>query len=191
MLAAGVACRLLAGTVFAADGSWVGPVGDTYWTNSANWDGGVIAGGTNATAWFVNDFAGSLYADVTTDRVIGNLVFSESDPEHSSIFSDAEMVQQKLRQQLPDDLRDLPIRVDIARHIFRPHTRGPAAGQNFLYDSARDQVRPLTTNQLFPQLPVSHRICRVYAEDNRHAAELAAALDRLIGPGGGDDLTNM
>ena len=78
-------------------------------------------------------------------------------------------------------LADLPLRVDIARTIFRPHTSGPPAGQNFLYDSARDAIRRLTADQLFQRLPVSQRICRVYAQSHRHAAELAAALDELIG----------
>ena len=76
-------------------------------------------------------------------------------------------VEQKIRDQLPDALRDLPLRVDIARHIERPHTRGPSGGQNFLYDSARDEVRPLNANELFSRLPTSQRICRIYANDGR------------------------
>jgi HD superfamily phosphohydrolase len=120
-----------------------------------------------------------------------NLVFAEDDAERSSIFSDAEFVERKLRQLLPSPLARQPIRVDIARTVFRPHTSGPAAGQNFLYDSARDSVRPLAANQLFERLPVSQRICRIYAESAEHAAELAAALDMLIGGGGEDHVTNM
>ena len=85
----------------------------------------------------------------------------------------------------------LPLRVDLARHIHRPDTRGPSKGQNFLWDPARDEPRPLTDDQLFRQLPLSHRICRIYVQDESHAAQLAAALDALIGPGGSDDLTNM
>ena len=75
-------------------------------------------------------------------------------------------------------LAGLPLRVDIARTVFRPHTSGPTAGQNFLYDSARDAIRPLTANQLFQRLPVSQRICRIYAESNDHAAELAGRAGR-------------
>jgi HD superfamily phosphohydrolase len=120
-----------------------------------------------------------------------SLVFAEDDAERSSIFSDPEFVERKIRQNLPDRLADLPMRIDVARAIFRPHTTGPSAGQNYLYDSARDCVRPLTANQLFERLPVSQRICRVYAESREHAAELAAALDSLIGNVGEDDLTNM
>ncbi|HZZ73627.1 MAG TPA: HD domain-containing protein [Pirellulales bacterium] len=120
-----------------------------------------------------------------------NLVFGGEMAENSSIFSRAALAEQAIREALPPPLRDVPLRVDLARHVHRPDTRGPAAGQNYLYDPGRDQIRPLTDDQLFRQLPISHRICRIYAEDAAAAAELTAALDRLIGPGGSDDLTNM
>jgi hypothetical protein len=119
------------------------------------------------------------------------LVFAASEIERSSIFSSAEFVERALRAALPPSLSDLNLRVDLARHIHRPDTRGPSMGQNFLWDAARGEPRPLTDDQLFRQLPLSHRICRVYAQGDSHSAQLAAALDSLIGPGGNDDLTNM
>jgi hypothetical protein len=120
-----------------------------------------------------------------------NLVFAAGDSERGSIFSEPDLVERRLRELLPADLRNLPLKVDIARHIYRPHTRGPARDQNYLYDSARAVVRPLVDNALFERLPVSHRVCRIYALSGDHDAELARALDHLIGPGGGDDMTNM
>jgi len=117
--------------------------------------------------------------------------FDPTAAERSSIFSSASFFEQALRAQLPADLTNLPLRVDLARHVHRPGTRGPAAGQNFLYDPASESIRPLTDSELFRQIPLSYRICRVYAETNEHDAALAAALDALVGPGGGDDRTNM
>ena len=117
-------------------------------------------------------------------------VFTEGDAEQSSIFSDAEFVERKVREHLDPSLRELPLRVDIARHIHRPHTRGPTSGQNFLYDSAHDRVRPLNADELFGRLPTSHRICRIYSTTIEHTAAVATALDSLIG-GNIDDLTNM
>ncbi|MFO0901478.1 MAG: HD domain-containing protein [Pirellulales bacterium] len=119
------------------------------------------------------------------------LVFGESDSERSSIFSSGPLVEQQVRAGLPTSLRDIPLRVDIARHIFRPHTNGPAAGQNFLFDSAQQRVRPLQANQLFQRLPVSHRICRVYAHSSDQAGAIASSLDALLGGTAQDDLTNM
>jgi hypothetical protein len=60
-----------------------------------------------------------------------------------------------------------------------------------LYDSARDQVRPLTTNALYKRLPFSHHIVRIYAKSNQYAGNFAAAIDGLFGVSGSDDLTNM
>lgn len=120
-----------------------------------------------------------------------SLVFSKDDSEQASIFSDHGFVEQKLRQLLPAELKALPLRVDIARTIFRPHTAGPAAGQNFLYDSAQDRIRPLTSHDLYKRLPITHRLCRVYAATNEHAGAISKALDELLGAGGVDDVTNM
>lgn len=120
-----------------------------------------------------------------------NVVFQEGDAERASIFSRPELVEQSLRQELGGRLAEEPLRVDIARHIYRPHTKGPAANQNFLFDSAHQQVRPLSDHQLFRHLPVSHRICRVYTHSLDGAAEVARALDTLLGHRGPDDLTNM
>ena len=117
--------------------------------------------------------------------------FLAEDSEQSSIFSDSAFVEQKIREQLPQASQGLAIKVDIARHIHRPHTSGPSGGQNFLYDSARDLVRPLTTHELFDRLPVSQRICRIYAQSNDQSSLLAHALDQLMGGGHADDLTNM
>jgi HD superfamily phosphohydrolase len=119
------------------------------------------------------------------------LVFGPGDAESASIFSQARFVEEALRKLLPAAFRDLPFAVDVARHVQRPHTRGAAAGQNFLFDPVHGQPRPLTDDQLFRHLPISHRICRIYAESDDHAPALAAALDQLLGPGGVDDLTNM
>jgi len=120
-----------------------------------------------------------------------NVVFAAGDPQRSSIFNDAEDVERALRRELPESLRELPLRIDLARHAHRPDTRGPAAGQNYLYDPAHGQPRPLTDDQLYRRLPASFHICRIYARDQQHAGQLAAALDSLIGAGGADDLTNM
>jgi HD superfamily phosphohydrolase len=120
-----------------------------------------------------------------------NLVFAAGEAEHASLFADAGFVEVAIRRELPPPIAQMPLRIDLARHVHRPDTRGPADGLNFLYDPAQNEIRPLTADQLFRQLPISHRICRFYAETLEHAGAIAAALDRVIGPGGSADLTNM
>lgn len=119
-----------------------------------------------------------------------SLVFREQDSEKASIFSNANLVAAEIRKHLPHELAGIDLRVDIARHIFRPHTLGPSAGQNFLFDSAHERICPLTADHLYRHLPISYRICRVYARTREHAQPIAAALDALLGSPP-DDLTNM
>lgn len=69
--------------------------------------------------------------------------------------------------------------------------RGPAAGQNILFDAARDEIRPLTDSELFRQIPMNWRLCRVYTETREYQAALAAALDTLIGPNTAADRKNV
>ncbi len=119
------------------------------------------------------------------------LFFQPSDAEKSSIFSDPLFVEAALRKQLPREVADLPLRVDLARHVHRPGSRGPTSGLNFLYDAGHDRIRELSDDALFRRIPVSYRICRVYVQDHRHDATLAAGLDALIGTESDDALTNM
>ncbi|HEX4129925.1 MAG TPA: HD domain-containing protein [Pirellulales bacterium] len=117
--------------------------------------------------------------------------FDPAASETGSIFSRAEFFEQALRDALPAGLRNLPLRVDVPRHMHRPGTRGAAQGVNFLFDPARNEVRPLDDSELYRQLPLSFRLCRVYAESREHNAVIAAALDALVGTVGLDDRTNM
>jgi HD superfamily phosphohydrolase len=117
--------------------------------------------------------------------------FEPDETEGTSIFSKPRYVEEALREQLPATLKQLPLRVDLARHVHRPGTRGPAAGQNFLFDSALGCIRSLSDSELFRRIPVSYRICRIYTQDLTHAAAVASALDILLGPSASDDATNM
>jgi HD superfamily phosphohydrolase len=122
-----------------------------------------------------------------------NLTFGAGEAEQTSIFSDAKMVEQALRRALPGQLVEIEMQIDVPRHIYRPHEGRATAGQNFLY-TAGGATRRLDDDQLFRQLPVSHRMCRVYLKKDaprEHVTAIAAALDQLVGSGGDDDLTNM
>ena len=123
-----------------------------------------------------------------------NVVFAGDDAEAASIFADPRSAAERIRRELPAEFAELDLRVDLPRHMHRPHTRGAAAHQNHLYDPAQNASRPLTDDQLFRHLPVAHRSCRVYVPKSTPAAAdvaLANVLDSLLGGTGGDELTNM
>ena len=119
------------------------------------------------------------------------IFFRPDEPERSSVFSSERAFEAAVRDNLPGRLQDIPMRVDTARHVHRPGAHTPAAGQNFLYDPATDEIRNLDDRELFRQIPVSCRICRVYARDGRYDREISAAMDKLLQKGGADDVTNM
>jgi hypothetical protein len=57
-------------------------------------------------------------------------------------------------------------------------------------EPATGRVRALPEIEAVARLPVSFSLCRLYARDHAHDAELAIALDRLL-QARGDDKTNM
>jgi hypothetical protein len=118
------------------------------------------------------------------------IFFAPGEAERSSVFSSAAAFAAAVREALPRHLKDLPLRVDTARHVHRPGAHTPTAGQNFLYDPSTGRIRSLDDRELFRRIAISYRICRIYAQESRHNAELAAVMDQLTG-GGTDDATNM
>lgn len=101
------------------------------------------------------------------------------------------LLELALRAELPAAMRNLPLRIDLPRHVHRPGTRGAAAGRNFVYDPEQDAVLPLESQELFRRIPFSFRLCRVYVQDLQHVRSVARALDGLLHADGGDDATNM
>ncbi len=119
------------------------------------------------------------------------IFFAPGQSERSSIFGSEKVFEAAVRDNLPKDLRDLPLRVDTARHVHRPGAHMPAAGQNFLFEQATGRTVDLDDRELFHRIAVSYRVCRIYARDHRHNRQLADAMDQLTGAGGADDPTNM
>ena len=119
------------------------------------------------------------------------IVFEEGQSEDATVFSDEKLFEEAFRKRLPQHLRDLPLRFDPARHVYRPGSYAPTAGQNFLYDSATGEIRPLADRELFRQIPLSYRICRVYTQRVEYRKLLARILDAMIRGEPADEVTNV
>jgi HD superfamily phosphohydrolase len=119
------------------------------------------------------------------------------DPKATDLFCKGreELAEQAIRGELPQELRDISMKVDLPIYIDRPDPKTAAAGQNFLYrPAAQQKIRPLTDDELYKHLPVSQLVCRVYLPKDapsEHASAISNALDSLLGSSGDDDLTNM
>jgi hypothetical protein len=107
--------------------------------------------------------------------------FSSGVAERTSIFSAPDLILQRLRQRLPVHLRDLPLKIDVARHYHRPSGRLPAGGQNFLLDPAQGTPQELHDDDLFRGLPTSFCIFRVYSQTHQHDSLLMKVLHAVLG----------
>jgi HD superfamily phosphohydrolase len=115
--------------------------------------------------------------------------FEQGQSELVSIFTDADLVEKRVRRLLPASLQTLSFRADVARHYHRPVS--PATARlNFIYEPATGKLRNLSEHEQFSRLPVSFSLCRLYARDHAHDSELASALDQLL-QAQGDEKTNM
>jgi uncharacterized protein len=139
---------------------------------------------------------GKLWQDVLSRNISWKMAaeramyFHSGASEQTTIFSEPEVVEKRLRRKLPKDLRDIRLKVDIARHYHRPSTRLPAGGQNYVLDGTDDKPQGLNDYELFRELPLSFSICRVYAQDHANDAAIQRALMAVLGDAG-DAKTNM
>lgn len=110
--------------------------------------------------------------------------------EQTTIFSEPDLVQKRLRQKLPPALREIPLKIDVARHYHRPSRRVASGGQNFVLDPAEPEPRELADYELFRSLPLSFSIVRVYALSHEHDAVITQGLQSVLGAVS-DAKTNM
>jgi len=115
--------------------------------------------------------------------------FEQGQSELASIFTDADLVERRVRAMLPSPLKSLAFRADVARHYHRSLSAG-VSRQNFVLEPASDVICALSEHEQFTRLPASLSICRLYTKDHEHDADLTTALDKLLHVTG-DDKTNM
>lgn len=111
--------------------------------------------------------------------------------EMQSIFSDRKILEMKFREALPPELRDIPLRFDLARHTYRPGTSGPASAQNFVLETKTGTMRATTDEEIVRRLPFISCICRVYAQTGEHDRILNKTMDALLRETACDDATNL
>ncbi len=116
--------------------------------------------------------------------------FHSGNAERTSIFSEPELIEKRVREKLPLELREIPLGFDVARHYHRPSGRIPTTGQNFMLDPANGTPQELNDDELFRSLPVCFSLFRIYAKTHEHDQKLNLALNSVLGDSG-DTKTNM
>ena len=101
--------------------------------------------------------------------------------ERTTIYSEPDLIERRVRRRLPVELQDVPLALDVAMHYHRPSGRLPAGGQNFLLDPAIGTPTELHDDELFRALPTSFAIFRIYTRDHAHDTAVNAALNTVLG----------
>jgi len=109
------------------------------------------------------------------------LNFHTAGAARMTIFSEPDLVLKRVRERLPNHLREVELRYDVAQHYHRPSAKLPVDGQNFLLDPAVGEPTELNDDELFRQLPISFLIFRIYTQDHGHESSLNAALNSILG----------
>lgn len=115
--------------------------------------------------------------------------FHSTNAENTNIFTAPDLVESKVRARLPEEIRDVELKIDVAKHYHRPSASRPSGGQNFALDST-GQTRELNDDELFRGLPTSFLMFRIYAKNHDHDKELNQALASVVGAVT-DSKTNM
>jgi hypothetical protein len=116
--------------------------------------------------------------------------FHSGSSERTTIFSEPELIERRVRRLLPPEIRDIPLGIDVARHYHRPSAQLPSGGQNFVLDPAIGIPQMLSDDELFRSLPTSFSIFRIYSKSHENDAYLNAALNKVLGDVA-DAKTNM
>ena len=117
--------------------------------------------------------------------------FHGAHTDSTTIFSEPDLVERRVRQLLPSELKEIPLRIDVAKHYHRPSAWRPVGKQNYWFDPANGQSFELDDDELFRNLPTSFLIFRIYSRDHGFDQELSAALQQVAGGGESDTKTNM
>ncbi len=118
------------------------------------------------------------------------LNFHNAIGERMTIFSEPELVLKRVRERLPKELREVPLKIDVAKHYHRPSGRLPTGGQNYLFDPSLKTAQELNDDELFRAIPISFLIFRIYCQSHENDAAINVALNSVLGDAM-DAKTNM
>jgi len=83
-VAAALIAGMSVGTAEAADGYWTNNNNGT-WSDTANWQGGIVANGADFTAYFMIDITAARTVTLDTARSIGNVKFADTPTASSDL----------------------------------------------------------------------------------------------------------
>ena len=127
---------------------------------------------------------GREWADIVARRLKWRLIYSNY-LEARDLDSDlAELTREefanRIRARLPERLKDTEFEVDVAMQGTRAYNPLTEEVDVVLYDELADRYERSRVIDLFKRLPMRIALCRIFARDTAHRAELVAAADAAL-----------
>lgn len=101
--------------------------------------------------------------------------------ERGRMFMDRRTIEGQIRRLLPDHLKNLDFRVDMANQDPRPiNLLNMGEFQIYVYDPATQTVSKEALKEFFDYLPARIVQFRIFAKDHRADAELARVAEKVL-----------
>jgi len=105
--------------------------------------------------------------------------------EQAVRFENAEELERAVRKQLPERLRHIPFRVDLAAQDTRPvNPLAEGSKRIHIFNPSTGDVSPSPLRELFKNIPPKVAHCRVFALSHAHDRQLSVATARALNVGG-------
>ncbi|MBI3603246.1 MAG: HD domain-containing protein [Nitrospirae bacterium] len=121
-----------------------------------------------------------------------NAVLPTRGDERGRTFMDRQTIEDRIRQALPAQLKQLDFRVDMANQDPRPiNLLNMGEFQIYVYDPATQTVSKEVLKEFFEYLPARIVQFRIFAKDHAADAHLARAAEKVLGSDGHSIKTNV
>jgi hypothetical protein len=112
-------------------------------------------------------------------------VLSIEEYEQAVRFQTPGELERAIRKHLPERLRHVPFRVDLAAQDTRPvNPLAEGSKRIHLFNPSTGEVSPSPLRALFKNIPPKVAHCRVFALNHAHDRQFAAATERALNVGG-------
>ena len=128
---------------------------------------------------------GRAWADVVARKLKWKLIYQgltdAREIPSGALSVTREQFASRLRERLPDRLRDIEFEVDVAAQESRAFNPMTETADILLFDPLEDRYQQSRVLDLFKRLPVRMALFRIFAHDEAHRAELIRAANEVLG----------
>ena len=157
---------LTVGDEVVSDGTWILNNAD-YWNNPVDWSGGIVANGTDKTAFFTADINPQTTIFANTPRTIGNITFTDPTSSHDLQLSGSSILTL-------DTSSGTPV-IDVTQSNRILTFAGPLRGTDGLTKNGAGTLRARVTGTYTGDTTVSAGVLEIGMGTGTYAGNIAVA----------------